>query len=61
MATIAELLAEARRHKQAGDKARAEQICHEILRAEPTNVDALHLLGICLHATGKLAEAVEQY
>jgi predicted O-linked N-acetylglucosamine transferase (SPINDLY family) len=61
MATISQMLTEARQSKREGDKLRSEQICREILRVDPANVEALHLLGVCLHARGSLAEATEQY
>jgi FkbM family methyltransferase len=61
MPTVAELLAQGGYYRRAGDMARAEQTARLILQAQPDNVDALHLLGVALHATGRLAEAVQPY
>jgi tetratricopeptide (TPR) repeat protein len=61
MMTVSDSLTQARRFKQAGDYMRAEQVCRVILQTEPANLEALHLLGICLHASGNLAEAAEQF
>jgi predicted O-linked N-acetylglucosamine transferase (SPINDLY family) len=61
MTTIPELLAEGRQCQRAGDVRRAEQIGRQILQADPSNSEALHLLGVALHASGRLAEAVDQY
>jgi predicted O-linked N-acetylglucosamine transferase (SPINDLY family) len=61
MATISELLAEARQCQRAGDVRRAEQIGRQILQVDPSNWEGLHLLGAALHASGRLAEAVDRY
>jgi protein O-GlcNAc transferase len=37
------------KHHQAGNLQQAEQICNDILKAQPTNVNALNYLGVlCL-------------
>lgn len=45
-------LAEARRHWSAGETARAEEICREMLAAAPLHAPALHLLGVMARARG---------
>jgi predicted O-linked N-acetylglucosamine transferase (SPINDLY family) len=45
MATISEALAIAIRHHQAGRLQAAEQIYRQILQADPSHADAIHLLG----------------
>src|SRR5438874_120804 len=59
MPTISEALAIAVQQKQAGQVQAAEQICHEILAADPRNADALHLLGVIALEIGRHAFAVE--
>ena len=61
MPTIAEMLTQAGYYRRAGDMARAEQTARVVLQAQPENVEALHLLGVSLHASGRLAEAVPPY
>jgi protein O-GlcNAc transferase len=61
MPTISEMLAQAGYYRRAGDMARAEQTVRAVLQAQPDNVEALHLLGVSLHASGRLAEAVQPY
>ena len=46
MRTIDEALAQAAQHYQAGQFAPAEQICRQILQADPAHAYALHLLGL---------------
>ncbi len=59
MATAAEAIAEALKFHRAGDLGRAEQIYRDVLRAEPNNVDALHLLGLIAHQAGHLDAALQ--
>ena len=61
MSTAPEILAEARRIKRTGDLRHAEQMAREVLEGEPANVEALHLVAVSLHASGKLAEAIPHY
>src|SRR5271166_2468967 len=58
MATIAEALALALRHHQAGALPLAEQLYRQILQVDPCQVHALHLLGVLACQTGRLIEAV---
>jgi len=53
MATISEALAIALRHFHSGQFQPASEICTKILRADPNQVDALHLLGKAAYRLGK--------
>src|SRR5262245_63700181 len=53
MATIQEALPIAIRHHQGGRLEQAEQIYRQILSYEPNHADAIHLLGLVAHQTGK--------
>jgi tetratricopeptide (TPR) repeat protein len=53
MATSAELLNQAVRLHQNGDLARAEPLYRQVLQAEPSNVNALHLFGILANQAGR--------
>ena len=57
--TLSQLLATAVAHHQAGRLGEAEQIYTRILSADPSNFDALHLLGVIAHQQGHPARAVE--
>jgi predicted O-linked N-acetylglucosamine transferase (SPINDLY family) len=59
MTTVSEALAIGLRHHQAGRLPAAEQVYRQILDAEPSQVDALHLLGVLASQMGKHATAVE--
>jgi predicted O-linked N-acetylglucosamine transferase (SPINDLY family) len=59
MATLTEALTLAVQQHQAGNLARAEQIYRQILAANPTEPNALHLLGMLAHQTGQHQAAVE--
>jgi predicted O-linked N-acetylglucosamine transferase (SPINDLY family) len=59
MATIAEALAIAIQHHQAGRLQAAEQIYRQILAVEPNHADAWHLLGVMAYQAGKHEAAVE--
>ncbi len=59
MATLAQLLAEAVRYHQQGALGKAEQLYQQILQADPTHADALHLLGLIAHQVGKHELAVD--
>jgi len=58
MATIAEALARAMEYHRAGNLAQAEQIYREVLQADPTDVNALHMLGVLAHQGGQHEAAV---
>ena len=49
------------RHHNAGRLARAESIYQQILRADPDQPDALHLLGLIAHQGGKFDRAVDLF
>ncbi len=59
MATTSQTLALAIQHHQGGRLEAAEQIYRQVLRAEPNNAEALHLLGVVAHQRGKHDVAVE--
>lgn len=46
MVDLNELHARAWQHYQAGDRAQAERLCWEMLRAAPLHADAVYLLGV---------------
>ena len=53
-----ELLERARRQHVAGELESAERAYREILDADPNHPDALHLLGVVAHQSGRDEEAV---
>lgn len=58
MATLAEALALAVQHHQAGELQSAEQIYRQILAVNPNHVDSLHLLGVIALQTSQYDSAV---
>ena len=59
MVTIAEQLALAIQHHQAGRLHTAEQIYRQILAVDPNHAGAIHLLGVIAYQVGKHEIAVE--
>ncbi len=59
MSIIEQKLQRALRHHQAGRLAEAEDLYRQILRADPQQPDALHLLGVIALQVGKAAAAIE--
>ena len=57
--TVSQVLAMAVAHHQAGRLGEAEQLYTRILSTDPSNFDALHLLGVIAHQQGHPARAVE--
>lgn len=57
MSTLSEALQIAIQHQQTGRPDLTEEICRRILAAEPHHADALHLLGVVAHQTGKYEDA----
>jgi tetratricopeptide (TPR) repeat protein len=53
MATISEALNLALRHHQDGRLEEAERIYREVLRADPNQADAIHLLGMIAYQLGR--------
>lgn len=53
------LLQTAVTHHNSGNLGNAERIYHEVLRLDPVNPDALHLLGLTCHQSGRHAQALE--
>jgi len=56
---IPQAFALARQHHRAGQLAEAEAIYREILAADPSHADALHLLGVLAGQTGRNEAAVD--
>jgi tetratricopeptide (TPR) repeat protein len=56
---LAQVLALAEQHRVAGRLDIAQNLCQQILRAQPRNAEALHLLGITLHQAGQQAAAID--
>lgn len=59
MPTPADAFHQARAARRDGDGRRAEQLCRELLRADPGHAPGWHLLGDVLAAAGRPAEAAE--
>lgn len=59
MSSIPEALQLATEHHLAGRLPEAEAIYQEILKAEPQNAQALHLLGVIAHQVGKNEIAID--
>jgi tetratricopeptide (TPR) repeat protein len=59
MVTIAEALQTAVKSHQDGNLAEAERIYREILKAQPRQADAWHLLGLVAHSRGQWTQALE--
>lgn len=51
--SVAQVVALATEHLQAGRNAEVEHWCLKLLEVEPENPDALHLLGVVAHLAGK--------
>ncbi len=58
MPTVAEALQTAVSHHQAGRLPQAAQIYQQILQAEPSHAQAMHLLGVVAHQTGQHERAI---
>ena len=56
---LGDALAQAERCRSEGRLIEAEAICRQILGAQPTSPEAEHLLGVVMHQSGKLGEAIE--
>jgi Tfp pilus assembly protein PilF len=61
MTTIAESLAIALQHHQAGRLPEAEEIYRQVLQQQPNQVDALQLLGVIVYQSGQLEDAIAYY
>jgi predicted O-linked N-acetylglucosamine transferase (SPINDLY family) len=57
--TSGRMLADAIATHQRGDLVHAEKLYRQILKRDPRNVDALHLLGLIAHQQGKNRDAVD--
>jgi len=56
---VQQVLATALTHHQAGRLAEAQTLYRQILQSDPQHPEAMHLLGVVLHQTGRSAEGVE--
>src|SRR6478672_6703075 len=56
--SVQQALQIALQHHQAGQLAQAEKIYRQILSVEPDNPDALNLLGVLAHQSGKDDDAL---
>ncbi|HYW03324.1 MAG TPA: sulfotransferase [Gammaproteobacteria bacterium] len=52
------VLASAHQALGAGELAQAESLCRQVLREDPANGEALHLLALVAHRVGKLDDAI---
>ena len=57
MASDNSLIEQATENYQLGDFNQAAQICRELVKADPNDYEALHLLGIILHKVGLNTQA----
>lgn len=57
--TVAQALELANAHWNAGQAAQAEQLCLRVLQVAPSQPDALNLLGLMMHAYGKMDLALD--
>ncbi len=60
MPSTAGTLQKALKRHRSGDLCEARRLYWRILAAEPRNADALHLLGVTAHQTGRHEEAAEK-
>jgi protein O-GlcNAc transferase len=58
MPRISEAVVLAKKHHQAGQLQVAEQICQQLLAADPNQSEALHLLGVIAFQTGRYQPAL---
>jgi tetratricopeptide (TPR) repeat protein len=56
---LAQVLALAEQHRQAGNLPAAEDLCRQILNAVPGHAETLHLLGIIAHQAGNMPIAID--
>jgi tetratricopeptide (TPR) repeat protein len=59
LATISDTFTLARAHHEAGRLDMAEKLYRQILQAEPTHVEALHLMGVLAGQAGRYGQAAE--
>ncbi|PWT90071.1 MAG: glycosyltransferase [Proteobacteria bacterium] len=58
MLTNEDLLFQALRQHQSGNRQQAESLCREVLKTRPDHCDALHLLGVLEHEAGRFNAAI---
>jgi protein O-GlcNAc transferase len=59
MATMAQVRALAAHYYEVGSLGSAEQVCRQMLEADPRDVYALHLLGLVAYQRGRAEQAVD--
>jgi tetratricopeptide (TPR) repeat protein len=59
LADLASLVARAGAHHGRGELDTAEDLYRQVLGAQPTHFDALHLCGVLMQQRGRSAEALE--
>jgi ubiquinone/menaquinone biosynthesis C-methylase UbiE len=59
--SVADLMAEARRHFQHGRLVQAQDVCHKILAHQPLHVHSLNLLGVIAQASGHHKRAIKLF
>jgi protein O-GlcNAc transferase len=59
MPTLAELFQQALQHHQRGQLRQAEDLCRQVLQAEPRHAPAWHMLGLLARQAGRTDLAVE--
>jgi tetratricopeptide (TPR) repeat protein len=61
VATVAEAFSLAWQHFKAGNAMQAEQLCQQILQANPGHAEAQHLIGIIAYQSGRYEVAVAAF
>jgi tetratricopeptide (TPR) repeat protein len=57
--TVAQVLEQAERLRHQGQLAQAQDLCEQVVKAQPRHAEALHLLAIVLHQAGDVATAID--
>ncbi len=61
MRPVAQVLAEARQHYQAGNLEEARVLYRQVLQQQPQQVESMHVLGMLAYREGNLEEATSYY
>jgi SAM-dependent methyltransferase len=57
-ASVSDLVFEARERHRLGHDAQAQNICHQVLSHQPTNAEALNILGVIAQSSNQHASAI---
>ena len=57
--TVAQVLEQAEQLRNQGQLAQAQDLCEQVVKAQPRHAEALHLLAIVLHQAGDAATAID--